>query len=135
MPYWFSTDPEDGKICVCFTEVRDQLIGAFLELTPAEALARLEIEVKNVLDGHFWEYYYINDYIRFNADQLSVRIRCNIPGQNKTDFYDTEYLYQILKDYNAHYDKEFGRVRPPYRYEDDTWDKNDEWVRHRKKLR
>lgn len=133
MSYWFSTDPEDGKIFTLFTQARDQLISGFIELCDADALARLEIELGNLLDGHFGEYYYINDYIRFTADRNSTRIRCNFPGENKMDYFDTPYIHQILRDYNAYYDAEKGRVRPPYRYEDDTWDKEDPWVRRRKR--
>ncbi|MBQ7801246.1 MAG: hypothetical protein IJ375_02860 [Oscillospiraceae bacterium] len=135
MSYWFSADPEEGKLYACFTDAAGQLIGSFLELMSPEDLARLEIELKNVLDGHFWEVYYVEELIRFNADQVTTRIRCNFPGQNKTEFYDTDYIHQILAEYNARYDAEFGRVRPPYRYEDDTWDREDPWVRRRKKLR
>lgn len=135
MSYWFSTDPDDGRVYTCFPDYKNQLIADFIELIPADAPPRLEIELKNMLDGHFWGYYYINEYIRFNADPISARIRCNIPGQNKMDYYDTEFVYQVLRDYNAYVDAETGRVRPPYRYEDDTWDSEDPWVRRRKKMR
>ena len=133
--YWFSADPEDGKIYSIFMNPKEQIIGTFLELFPSDALARLEIELKNVLDGRFWEYYYVDELLRFNATQTSTRIRCNIPGENKMDYFDTSYIHQVLRDYNAFRDAQTGRVRPPYRFEEDPWDMNDPWTRRRKKMR
>lgn len=133
MNYWFSADPEDGRIYSIFTIPREQLIGMFLEFCPAEVLARLENEVQNVLDGHFREYYYLDDIVRFNATRESVRIRCNLPGQEKLDFFNTDYILQVLRDYNAYYDAQNGRVRPPYVYEGDNWDMDDPWIRRRKR--
>lgn len=133
--YWFSADPEDGKIFSIFLDPKEQLIGTFLECFPADALERLEIEVNNVLEGRFWEYYYVDELLRFNANPESTRIRCNIPGENKMDYFATSYILQVLRDYNAFRDAQTGHVRQPYNYDEDPWDMNDPWTRRRKKLR